>query len=171
MSRKRPVPLRVKIGIAGIAGVAAAWLIPRPGSTPAPVPSPTSSSAVTAVQARLVDVPEGVSFRVVDGVRVFLSRTSADVAGIEGTLPSAVATAAIYWCARNEQFQDAGGNARWDRMGSPLAGSTYMLDHLHVLVTAGTVTIFPHTAIRGAAAQPPAGIRLTSPCSASERVG
>jgi len=165
------MPLRVKLAIGAFAGVAAAWLIPKGGVAP-PVSTPRTATptTVTAVEEALTTVPAGVSFRTIDGVRIFLVRTGATVDGFLG-LATTETGGPLYWCVPGTRFESSDGDTRYDRTGKALSGVARRdLDRLQVLVAAGRVTIFPHSIQRGA----PSG-RLAQPdasrCAANERVG
>ena len=165
------MPLRVKLAIGAFAGVTVAWLIPK-GGTPAPVATPTATPPghLTAAEEPLGAVPAGVSFRTIDGVRVFLVRTGDTVAGFHGVATSAE-DGPIHWCIAAKHFESADGRVQYDRGGKAMYGGARRdLDGIQVLASAGRVTIFPHTTLPGAAA---AGLPEidTTPCAASDRVG
>lgn len=164
----------MKIAIAGLAGVGAAWLIPKGGGAPPVEPSVTPSDrpGVTAGVVPLSSVPEGVSARTIGRVRVFLVRSGSTVIGmqIRSTAPEG---GRVWWCPRNDRFEAELGAAAYDREGRPLFGSAPgSLIRLRVLVSAGQVTIFPESTVPGpsepgsADAQPRA-----SRCSPAQRAG
>ena len=168
------MPLRVKVAIAGIAGVGAAWLIPRGGTEPVVNPTPTPPGRLTAAEFPLSTIPRGVSFKTIDGVRVFLVRTGEGVVAFRG-LATTSAGGPIYWCPKTRRFQRTSGGPFYSPSGGVEDFSAPRhLDRLQVLVAAGRVTIFPHVATRGGAA-PPATIQKGPPppilCTAAERVG
>jgi hypothetical protein len=163
--------LRVKLAIAAFAGVGAAWLFPRGGSDPPPAPSPTSSDrpGVTAETADLATIPEGISFRVIDGVRVFLVRAGTRIIAFEGRATTA-ADGPLYWCPTTGVFESDGGVV-YDRNGLAIAGPAERhLTGIGVVVGGDRVTIFPHTTTRGTTV---AGLpaQHPTPCSPGERLG
>jgi hypothetical protein len=170
--------LRMKIALAGLAGVAAAWLLPRGGVTPAPTPtaSPSDRPGVTAVQLSLASIPQGVSFRTIDGVRVFLVRTGGSVKGFVG-LTTTNPSRPIYWCQKNDLFEDEGRQVFYNSKGEIARYSSRRgLDQLRVLVSNQQVTVFPHAMMPGPAATFPADFAPPlpappPPCLPSERVG
>ncbi len=172
---RRPIPFRIRIGLAAFAGLALAWLIPR-GDAPPPagtIPTPSDRPGITAVQITLSSVPEGVSFRTAGGLRVFLSRTGGTVVGFLGR-STASGDGPLWWCERNASFEDEGGTVRYGRDGRALPGTAPRdLDIVRVLVNADTVTIFPQNVTLGAKAASGTGStdRLPAPCSPTERVG
>lgn len=167
----------MKISLAALAGLAAAWLIPRGGGTPldTTTPTPTPPGGLTAAAEPLAALSGGVSFRLVDGVRIFLVRDGNIVDGYQGvaTTPGG---GPIHWCPTNHWFEGDSGGPYYDSTGVVLRYSAPRnLDRISVIVAAGQVTIFPHSTIRGAAA-PPTPDPLPSlppptPCAANERVG
>ena len=174
---RRPVPLRVKVAIAGLAGLGLAWLIPRGGGSPEPDPTPTFTATdrpgVTAVEVPLSLVPQGVSFHPAGNVRVFLTRSGDAVTGFLG-VSTAPGNGPVWWCPRNTSFQDSDGVVRYDVGGRALLETAPRdLDRVRVLVAANRVTIFPDSVTGGAKAAPASGgvPRFPSPCSAAERVG
>jgi hypothetical protein len=175
---RRPVSLRVKIAVAGLAGVGVAWLLPKGGTGPATPGSsvtPTDRPGVTAVAVPLVQIPEGVSFRLADGVRVFLVRSGSSIVAFHGRATIA-GGGDVWWCARNGWFESEGQAAFYGRDGTVGRYSAPRnLERIRVLVAGTTATIFPHDVTPGPAAPPtPSGIRLAAPpppCSASERLG
>ena len=175
--RRRPWPLRLKIAIAGILGLTAAWLIPKGGGIPLDntTPTPTPPNGVTAVEEPLSAVHPGVSFRVVDGVRIFLSRTGDKVIGFQG-LATTTESGPVHWCPPYNWFEGDGPGPYYDSAGGTLRYSAPRnLDKISVLVAAGRVTIFPHQVLTGSPAPPtPAGPRSqlhVRACAADERVG
>ena len=167
------MPLRVKLAIAAFAGVGAARLFLHLGSEEAPAPSPTPSDrpGVTAETAPLSTIPEGVSFRVIDGVRVFLARAGTRIVAFEGVATS-TANGPLYWCPRSSVFESEGGGVVYDRNGLAIAGPAERhLTGIGVMVGGDRVTIFPHNTTRGTSA--PSGLPDThpNPCSTAERVG
>jgi hypothetical protein len=163
--------LRAKVALAGIAGVGAAWLIPKGGTAPAPSPTPSTPSGLTAAEVPLASIPAGVSFRAIDGVRLFLVRSGESVVVLHARSTSAD-DGAVYWCPRASVFEDASGGAAWDRSGAAVSGAAAgSLERVSVVVAAGRVTIFPHV-IRPGPAGPGSAPGGTVPaCTASERVG
>lgn len=167
----------MRIALAAFAGVAAAWLIPRGADVPAPAPtgSPSDRPGLTAAQIPLAEVREGVTFRLLDDVRVLLVRTGDDVTAFHGR-STAADGAPVWWCERNGWFEGAGPGPYYGRDGAVARFSAPRdLERVRVLVSAGTVTVFPHDISPGPAASPtPDTVRLPrppAPCSASERVG
>lgn len=172
---RRPIPFRVKIAIAGLAGLGLAWLIPKGGGAPEPGPTPTGTDrpGVTAVEVLLDQIPQGVSARTAGDIRVFLVRTGDQVIGLT-VRSTAPAGGRVWWCPRNSSFQDEAGNVRYDMEGRPLVGSAPgSLFRVRVLVSAGRVTIFPSPTMPGPAPPPASGSvdRLPAPCTPAERVG
>ena len=161
----------MKIALAGLAGVGAAWLLPRGGEAPAPTPSVTPSDrpGVTAVQLQLSSIPEGVSFHLIDGVRVFLVRTANKVVAFQGLAPG-TGESPVWWCRRGGFESDS---SRFDKSGRFYIGSAGRdLDRIQVQVTSELVTVFPRTVVRGTS-RPVSGPPppLPAPCPESERVG
>jgi hypothetical protein len=173
---RRPVPLRLKVAIAGLAGLGLAWLIPRgggvPESSPTPTLSPTDRPGVTALEVPLNLVPQGISYHPVGDVRVFLARSGNTITGFVGT-STASGNGPVWWCPKNTSFQDVDGDVRYDAVGGAMLGTAPRdLDRVRVLVAAGRVTIFPESVTGGATASPSSGApRFPAPCSAAERVG
>jgi hypothetical protein len=167
----------VRLALAAFAGLAAAWLVPRVGGGPAPAPSstagPVDRPGVTAVVIPLDLVPEGVSFRVLDGVRVFLVRSGGSVSAFHG-VATTPGDGPLWWCPRNGAFESAGG-ARYDALGRALGGSAPRdLERVRAIVTADRVTVFPRAIApgpRAAAPGPASPGPAPEPCSAAERVG
>ncbi|MGH2794715.1 MAG: hypothetical protein ACRDKG_10475 [Actinomycetota bacterium] len=174
---RRPIPLRVKVAIAGMAGLGLAWLIPRGGGAPEPSPSPTPTvtatdrPGVTAVQVPLSLVPQGVSYHPAGELRVFLVRKGNAVVGFVGR--STAGAGPVWWCQKNVSFEDESGAVRYDIDGRALpATAPRDLDRVRVIVTGDRLTIFPDSVTGGATATPgSATVRLPEPCSAAERVG
>ncbi|MGH2783729.1 MAG: hypothetical protein ACRDJ1_00525 [Actinomycetota bacterium] len=173
---RRPIPLRVKVAIAGLAGLGLAWLIPRGGGdVPQPTPTPTLTATdrpgVTAIQVPLSLVPQGVSFHPAGDERVFLVRKGSAVVGFLGR--STAGAGPVWWCQKNVSFEDESGAVRYDIDGHALpATAPRDLDRVRVLVTGDSVTIFPESVTGGATATPGSTtVRLPAPCSAAERVG
>jgi hypothetical protein len=172
---RRPIPFRIRIALAGLAGLGLAWLIPKGGGTPAPLPTPTATDrpGVTAVQVPLSEIPQGVSVREVADIVVYLVRSGDGVIGMQSR-STAPEGGRVWWCPRNARFEAETGDAVYDRGGLPLFGSAPgSLIRVRVLVSAGQVTIFPSTTIigpepptPGPTPQPP-----PAPCSATERLG
>lgn len=158
--------LRVKLAIAAFAGVTAAWLFPRGGPTPGPSPwgaSPSDRPGITAETADLASIPEGISFRVIDGVRVFVLRTDKRILAFEGT--------SLYWCPPTGVFESEGG-AVYDKNGFAIAGpADRHLTAVGVIVGGDRVTFFPHSTTRGAQVTAELPARTTQPCAPGERVG
>ena len=175
---QRPVRFRLIVGLAGLAGLAAAWLLPRVGGeTPAitTTPPPSDRPGVTAVSVPLDQITEGVSYRPVEGVRVFLVRTGTTIVGLFGRVPGTGSTP-IHWCQKNGWFEAEGSDARWAHDGTVARYSfPTNVERVRVLVTGGTATIFPQDVTPPTAAPPtPSGIRLAAPppaCSPDERLG
>lgn len=169
---RRPIPFRVRIALAGLAGLGLAWLIPKGDGGPAPMPTPTGSDqpGVTALQVPLDLIPDGVSFHKAGEVRVFLTRTGSTIVGFLG-VSTAPEDGPVWWCQRNASFEDEGGDVRFDRDGRALLGTAPRdLDRVRVLVTADRVTVFPDDVTSGAASGQN-GERFAAPCSVSERLG
>ena len=170
---RRPLSLRLKIAVAGLAGLGVAWLLPKGGTGPATPGSsitPTDRPGVTALVVRLDQVPQGVSFRLAGDVRVFLVRSASGLVAFHGRSTAGN----VWWCPKNDWFESAG--SFYGRDGGVLRYSAPRnLERIRVLIAGDTATIFPSDITRGSAAPPtPAGIRLAAPpppCSASERVG
>jgi hypothetical protein len=168
----------MKIALAGLAGVGLAWLIPKGGGTPTPGPSVTPSDrpGVTAVEVQLSSIPQGVSFRMIDGVRVFLVRSGSTTVGFRGLATSADG-GPIWWCPKNRWFEDRDQQSFYDSKGMIMRYSAPReLDRIRVLVAAGRVTIFPHGVVPGPHATFPPNYAPPlppppPPCSAAERVG
>ena len=173
---RRPIPFRIRIAIAGLAGLGLAWLIPKGGDAPvSPGPAPTGASqpGLTAEQVPLDRIPQGISFHAAGEVRVFLSRSGETVIGFLGR-STASGDGSVWWCPRNSSFENGDGMVRYDRDGRALLGTAPRdLDRVRVLVTAGMATIFPQNVTAGAPAAPGSlsGERLPAPCAAAERVG
>jgi hypothetical protein len=166
----------VKIGLAAIAGVGAAWLIPKGGTAPAPstTPTPTPPGQLTAAEFPLSTIPPGVSFKTIDGVRVFLVRTGSTVVAFHGV--STDDPGPVYWCPKNDWFEGLGPGPYYDRAGKVLRYEAPRdLDMLSVIVAGGRVTVFPHRILPGTKATIPATpVPLPAPpppCSAAQRVG
>jgi hypothetical protein len=176
--RRRPIPLRLKIAIAGLLGLTVAWLIPKGGGAPIDdtTPTPTPPSGLTAAEERLADVPMGVSFRSLDGVRIFLVRTGDVVVGFHGVATTG-AGEAIHWCPKNGWFEGDEPGPWYGSSGVVLRYSAPRnLDRISVLVAAKRVTIFPHQVLRGDSAPatpnpPPPLPPPPPPCAENERVG
>ncbi len=170
------MPLRVKISLAAFAGLAAAWLIPRGGGMPGDTtPTPTPPSGLTAAAEPLSSLPSGVSFRVLDGVRIFVVRTGSRVVGFHGVATTA-GDGPVHWCPPNRWFEGDGPGPYYDMSGGVLRYSAPRgLDRINVIVAAGQVTLFPHSTIAGPAAPPtptpPPSLPPPTPCAANERVG
>lgn len=164
----------MKIAIAGLAGVGAAWLIPKGGGTPPVEPSATPSDrpGVTAEVVPLPLVQEGVSVRTIGHVRVFLVRAGSSVIGMQ-IRSTAAEGGRVWWCPRNDRFEAELGPAAYDQQGRPLFGSAPgSLVRVRILVSAGQVTIFPETTIPGPSEPGSAAERpLSSRCSPAQRVG
>lgn len=162
------------MAIAGIAGVAAAWLIPKGGTEPAPVPTPTPPGQLTAAEVPLTTIPAGGSFRTIDGVRVFLVRTGDNVVAFHG-VATRTEGGPIFWCPKSRLFQGTSGSPWYGSTGAVFDFSAPRhLDRIQVLVAAGRVTIFPHVITRGGVAPTPTIQKGPPPpleCSAAERVG
>jgi hypothetical protein len=115
-------------------------------------------------------VPAGVSFRTIDGVRVFLSRTGDVVVGFNGRATTRN-DGPIFWCTSGH-FESTDFQTQYDPAGRALYGKPLRnLDRIQVLVAGGRVTIFPHVILPGSAVTTPLPILDSSPCSATERVG
>lgn len=178
MSRRRPVPFRIRIALAAFAGLAVAWLLPRGGTPPAPGPGATPSDrpGVTAVQIPLGEIPEGVSYRLLDGVRVFLVRDGATVTAFHGR-STARGDGPVYWCLRNRLFETGGPGPFYGRNGVVARYSAPRdLERVRVLVAANIVSVFPHDISPGPLAPPtpsppPSIPGPPIPCAASERLG
>ena len=161
------------MALAGLAGLGAAWLIPRGGAGPtiAPTPSPTRATALTAAEEPLSAVDPGVSFRTLDGVRIFLVRDGSAVVGFHGRATTA-RDGPIYWCPRTSIFEDSVASTGYDRAGKAVFGlATRDLERVQVIVAAGRVTIFPHVITPGRAVTGPLNLVYPDPCAANERVG
>lgn len=171
---RRPVPFRVRIALGAFAGLALAWLIPKGGTVPAPdtTSTPSDRPGITAVQIPLDSVPDGVSFRTAGGLRVFLVREASAVTGYLGR-STAPGDGPLWWCQRNESFENEGGTVRYGIDGRAVTSTAPRnLDVVRVLVTADEVTIFPQNVTLGEkAAATGSTERLKAPCPASERVG
>ena len=173
---RRRIPLRIRVVIAGVLGLLIAWLIPKGGGKPADVtmPTPTPAHGVTAVEERLADVSPGVSFRVIDGVRLFLVRTGDTVVGFRGnvTRPDA---GPLQWCIGGQFFMGSGGPPFYDRAGHVSYNSAPRdLDRITVIVAAGRVTIVPHEIVPGASNPTFASQNEGKPaprCAANDRLG
>jgi hypothetical protein len=170
---RRPIPFRIRVALAGLAGLGLAWLIPKGGGeAPAPMPTPIVSnpSGVTAVTVPLDLIPQGVSFHPAGEVRVFVVRTGSTLTGFHG-VSTAAGDGPVFWCQRNVSFESADGAVRYDRDGRGLlATAPRDLDRVRVLVTADRVTIFPRDVTPGAPASQE-NVRFPAPCSPSERLG
>jgi hypothetical protein len=172
---RRPIPFRIRIALAGLAGLGLAWLIPKGGGAPVPMPTPTATDqpGVTAVQVPLSEIPQAVSVREVADFVIYLVRSGDVVIGIQSR-STASEGGRVWWCQRNTRFEAQSGDAVYDRDGIPLFGSApASLIRVRVLVSADQVTIFPNTTILGP--EPPAPGPTPQPpptrCSASERLG
>jgi hypothetical protein len=169
------MPLRVKLAIGAFAGLAVAWIIPKGGPAPVATPTPTPPGQLTAAEVPLNTVPAGVSFRTIDGVRIFLVRTGDSVVGFLGT--STDKPGPIFWCAKNDWFEGLQPGPYYSRGGVAVRVSApRSLDRINVIVAAGRVTIFPHTVLRGGPAPVTQGPNPppptpSPPCSPTERVG
>ena len=164
------MPLRVKLAIGAFAGLAVAWIIPKGGPAPVATPTPTPPGQLTAAEVPLNTVPAGVSFRTIDGVRIFLVRSGDSVIGLIGraTTPS---DGSVYWCASGH-FESTDFQTRYDRTGKALNGPALRdLDRVQVLVAAARVTIFPHTILPGSKIAGSLPMLDSSACPATERVG
>ena len=162
--------------IAGVLGLLVAWLIPKGGGRPADSvsPTPTAARGVTAVEERLSDVSPGVSFRVIDGVRVFLVRTGDKVVGFEGVKPTD--RRPIRWCPVGQVFEASAGGPWWKPDGTvAFWTSPRNLNRITVIVAAGRVTIVPHEIVAGTPGvptpSPPASYPHPPACSATELIG
>ncbi len=163
----------MKIALAGLAGVAAAWLLPRGGVTPAPTPSlaPSDRPGVTAVTIPLATIQMGVTYRLIGTTRVFLVRTGDAVTAFVGR-SSEVGDGPVWWCPRNGWFESPGLASAYSRDGDAMFGSQRGLDRIRVLVSAGSVTVFPSNVTKGPAPPKPGSRpRSALQCAASERVG
>lgn len=168
----------MKIALAGLAGVAAAWLIPRGGEAPAPTQSgsPSDRAGVTAAEYPLSSVDQGVTYRSIDGVPIFLVRSGTTVEGYVG-VATTEARDRIFWCPKNRWFEDEGQSVFYGSQGEILRYSARAgLDRVRVLVSSGRVTVFPHSVDAGPLATFPPDYAPPlppppPPCSASERVG
>jgi hypothetical protein len=174
---RRPIPFRIRIALAGLAGLGLAWLIPKGGGAPAPLPTPTASDqpGITAVARPLSEIEPGVSYQLVDGVRVYLVRSGNSVVGLHGRSTEA-GDGPAHWCPRNDLFESNGSSARWDRNGVVVEFSgPRNLERIRVLVAGENVTIFPHQISPGAPSpQTPEPVPRSIPpikCAPSERVG
>jgi hypothetical protein len=164
------MPLRVKLAIGAFAGLAVAWIIPKGGSAPVATPTPTPPGRLTAAEVPLNTVPAGVSFRTIDGARVFLVRTGDSVVGFLGRATTRN-DGPIYWCTTGH-FESTDFQTQYDPTGKALYGQPLRdLDRIQVLVAAARVTIFPHALLPGAKVSGPLPILDSSACSATERVG
>jgi hypothetical protein len=168
----------MKIALAGLAGVGAAWLLPHGTRTPAPVPTvtPSNGTGVTAVEFPLTSIPQGVSFRSIDRVRVFLVRTGDAVSAYVGLTTTSPAQP-LFWCRTYKWFESSGHDVFYGIHGEiDRYSSRRGLDEVQILVSNGRVTLFPHSIEPGPEATFPAGYAPPlppppAPCSASERVG
>jgi len=163
--------------IAGVLGLLVAWLIPKGGGKPADnvTPTPTAARGVTAVEERLSDVSPGVSFRVIDGVRVFLVRTGDKVAGFEG-VSTAPGDGPIHWCPSGQLFQASSNGPWWGNDGKVVFwGAPRNLNRITVIVSAGRVTIVPHEIVPGSPGEPTPSPPVPHPrppsCAANQTVG
>lgn len=160
----------MKIAIAGIAGVAAAWLIPKGGTEPAPSPTPTPPGQLTAAEFPLTMIPDGVSFRAIDGVRVFLVRVGDGVVAFHG-ISTTEQQGPIFWC-QSGHFESTDLDAWYEVTGVARYGMAKRnLDGVRVFVSAGRVTVFPHEFARGSAVTGSLPVLDTAPCPAAQRVG
>jgi hypothetical protein len=164
----------VKLAIGAFAGLAAAWFLPKGGPAPVATPTPTPPGQLTAAEVPLSTVPAGVSFRTIDGVRVFLVRTGDSVVGFHGQATTRGTAEPVYWCPRTSLFE--GANGPWYHANGKVYELTAPreLDRIQVLVAAGRVTIFPHNVMIGAPPPTPTvmkGPPPPEPCPANERVG
>lgn len=169
---RRPIPFRIRIALAGLAGLGLAWLIPKGDVAPVPMPTPTGSDrpGVTALQVPLDLVPDGVSFHKAGEVRVFLTRSGSTIVGFLG-VSTAAGDGPVWWCQRNGRFEDD-GDAHYNRDGLALLGSAPRdLDRVRVLVAADRVTIFPNDVTPGTPTPQKGMPGGPEPCSASERLG
>jgi hypothetical protein len=163
----------VKLAIGAFAGLAAAWFLPKAGPAPVATPTPTPPGQLTAAEVPLTTVPAGVSFRSIDGVRVFLVRTGGSVVGFHGRATSPN-DGPLFWCPRTSIFE--GTNGPWYFRNGAVYSLTAPreLDRIQVLVAAGRVTIFPHIVTAGAPPPTPTIMKGPPPpprCPATERVG
>jgi hypothetical protein len=175
--RRRRIPLRVKLAIAGMLGLAAAWLIPKGGGTPLDrtTPTPTPPQGLTAAEEPLSAVHPGVSFRILDGVRIFLVRTGDEVVGFHG-VTTTDPQRNLHWCPRLNWFEGGSSGPFYDSSGTVARFSAPRnLDRISVLVAAKRVTIFPHQILKGAPAppapNPPMPMPFPGVCAENERVG
>jgi hypothetical protein len=160
----------VKLAIGAFAGLALAWILPKGGVPPVATPTPTPPGQLTAAEVPLTTVPAGVSFRTIDGVRVFLVRTGDSVVGFHGQATTSN-DGPIIWCIPTH-FESTDFQTRYDRTGKALSGRALRdLDRIQVLVAAGRVTIFPHMILPGAAVSTSLPLLDSSRCPANERVG
>jgi hypothetical protein len=168
----------VKLVVAGILGLGAAWLIPKGGGTPldSTAPTPTPARGITAVEEPLSAVSPGVSFRTIDGVRVFLVRTGNAVSGFRGESTSAT-DGPVHWCRRNGWFEGDEPGPYYDEHGVVRRFSAPRdLDRISVIVAGGRVTILPHQIVLGSHALPtpipiPPLVSAPPACAVNERVG
>jgi len=167
----------MRVVIAGVLGLLVAWLIPKGGGKPADnvTPTPTAARGVTAVEERLSDVSPGVSFRVIDGVRVFLVRRGDTVVGFEGLAPTSD-RARVRWCPAAQVFEKTSDGPWWGDDGKvAFWSSPRNLNRITVLVAAGRVTILPHEIIAGAPGEPtpspPAPHPRPPSCSSNQSIG
>lgn len=172
---RRPIPLRIKVAIAGLAGLGLAWLIPKGGDAPEPIPTPTATDrpGVTAAQVPLDGIPQGVSVREIGAIVVYLVRSGDGVIGMQNR-STAPEGGRVWWCPRNTRFESQNGEALYDREGRPLYGSAPgSLIRVRILVSARLVTIFPNATTPGP--EPPAPQPTPqpqpAPCAAAERIG
>jgi hypothetical protein len=169
---RRPIPFRIRIALAGLAGLGLAWLIPKGGGAPVPMPTPTGSDrpGVTALQIPLDLIPDGVSFHKAGEVRIFLTRSGSTMVGFLG-LSTAPEDGPVWWCQRNSMFE-TDGEARYNLSGVAKAGTAPRdLDRVRVLVSADKVTVFPNDVTPGAAVPLKGMPGGPEPCSATERLG
>ena len=162
----------MKIGLAAIAGLGAAWLIPKGGTAPTPstTPTPTPPGQLTAAEFPLATIPSGVSFKTIDGVRVFLVRSGGAVVAFHGVVTS-TRNVPIIWC-RSGHFESTDGEAWYEETGVARYGpAKWNLDRIQVLVSAGRVTIFPHVIIGGQRVTESLPILDAERCPAADRVG
>ncbi len=169
---RRPIPFRLRIALAGLAGLALAWLIPKGGGTPEPTPTATATDrpGVTALQVPLDLIPDGVSFHKAGDVRVFLTRSGSTIVGFLGA-STASGDGPVWWCQRNAMFE-TDGEARYNLTGVAKAGTAPRdLDRVRVLIAADKVTVFPNDVTPGMAVPQKGEPGGPEPCSASERLG
>ena len=169
---RRPIPFRLRIALAGLAGLGLAWLIPKGGGTPEPIPTPTATDrpGVTALQVPLDLIPDGVSFHKAGEVRVFLTRSGSTIVGFLG-VSTAAGNGPVWWCQRNAMFE-TDGEARYKPDGQAVAGTAPRhLDRVRVIVTADKVTVFPSDVFPGMSVVVKGMPGSPEPCSASERLG